>query len=156
MQSRNFTGSKLTNSSSNTIENKDNIDKKENYIKEVVTPLGDIYILNEKTNEKFIKGTQRSDGTFRKNIRVRTDYMPQVKGKILEEQNKNKYISENIDSIKGVNLNNIKSINTYSSVNKTGEKKVPGWNPVNENENAKNLKKKKKKKKKAKNEKTEN
>ncbi|EUD66547.1 hypothetical protein C922_03181 [Plasmodium inui San Antonio 1] len=166
MNSRSTTGNKFA-MSPNSFENNDN---KENHLKEVVTPLGDVYILNEKTNEKFIKGTQRSDGTFRKTIRVRTDYMPQeencvyqVKGKILEEQNRSgivssstkTYASENpLDS----NTASAKEVVTNSILkilaNKSAEKKVPGWNPINENENenqnGKNLKKKKKKKKKKK------
>ncbi|CRH00667.1 conserved Plasmodium protein, unknown function [Plasmodium relictum] len=139
MKNENFRESKLKNTLSNSFE-KDN--SSEDYIKEVLTPLGDVYIINEKTNEKFIKGTQRSDGTFRKNIRVRTDYMPQeencvykVKGKLLEEQDRSKNIN----------------INTEEE-NKVHKKKIPGWNPVNEheNENISNIKKKKKKKKKKK------
>ncbi|VWU49773.1 mago-binding protein, putative [Hepatocystis sp. ex Piliocolobus tephrosceles] len=103
------------------------------YIKEVVTPLGDTYIINEKTNEKFIKGTQRSDGTFRKDIRVRPDYMPQeeycayqVKGKLLEERNKNRFINAN------VNANNDTRTFTSNNTSKKPEKKVPGWNPVDD------------------------
>ncbi|CDU16954.1 hypothetical protein YYC_03932 [Plasmodium yoelii 17X] len=120
-----------------------------NYIKEVVTPLGDVYIINEKTNEKFIKGTQRRDGTFRKSIRVRTDYMPQeencaykVKAKLAEErnQNNNKIFPSISTRNEGIKINNV--------ANKIGEKKIPGWNPVEDNVNnsANNLKKKKKKK----------
>ncbi|GAW82823.1 hypothetical protein, conserved [Plasmodium gonderi] len=166
MNRRNAEENKLIGNVSNCFENNDN---KENYLKEVVTPLGDVYILNERTNEKFIKGTQRSDGTFRKTIRVRTDYMPQeencvyqVKGKILEEQNKSKYVSSSTNGFLSGNRNDLYAFNaltgsngyTNSSLknlaNKSTERKVPGWNPVNdkENEKAKNLKKKKKKKKK--------
>ncbi|SCM19375.1 conserved Plasmodium protein, unknown function [Plasmodium chabaudi adami] len=135
---------KFENKSFNPFENNEYGD----HIREVVTPLGDVYIINEKTNEKFIKGTQRHDGTFRKSIRVRTDYMPQeencayrVKAKLIEERNQN---SKTLPSIstrnEGIKINN--------AVNKTGERKIPGWNPVedNANNNTNNLKKKKKKK----------
>ncbi|SBS87068.1 conserved Plasmodium protein, unknown function [Plasmodium ovale] len=145
-----LTESKLANGSFNSLENSDNT---ENYLKEVVTPLGDVYILNEKTNEKFIKGTQRSDGTFRKSIRVRTDYMPQeensvyqVKGKILEEKNKNRHIYASVNVSSNIISNN--SVN--NNVNKTGERKVPGWNPVDANANEDDVASKKKKKKKKK------
>ncbi|CAG9475470.1 conserved Plasmodium protein, unknown function [Plasmodium vivax] len=168
MNSRSVTGNKFAGGP-NSFENNDS---RENHLKEVVTPLGDVYILNEKTNEKFIKGTQRSDGTFRKTIRVRTDYMPQeencvyqVKGKILEQQNKSRFASSSTKTYAGENpldssAASAKKVVTNSALkifaNKSAEKKVPGWNPINENENenenekAKNLKKKKKKKKKKK------
>ncbi|ANQ06337.1 Uncharacterized protein PCOAH_00007180 [Plasmodium coatneyi] len=164
MNSRSATANKFAGSP-NSFENSDS---KENHLKEVVTPLGDVYILNEKTNEKFIKGTQRSDGTFRKTIRVRTDYMPQeencvyqVKGKILEQQNQSRianystktYASENpVDNSAASARKVITNSALKILANKSTERKVPGWNPINEheNENAENLKKKKKKKKKKK------
>ncbi|KEG01477.1 conserved Plasmodium protein, unknown function [Plasmodium vinckei vinckei] len=136
--------SKLENKLFNSFEN----NEYGNHIREVVTPLGDVYIINEKTNEKFIKGSQRRDGTFRKSIRVRTDYMPQeencayrVKGKLMEERNQNSKAFPSISTRnEGIKINNV--------VNKTSERKIPGWNPVEDNttNNTNNLKKKKKKK----------
>ncbi|CAA9990128.1 conserved Plasmodium protein, unknown function [Plasmodium knowlesi strain H] len=168
MNSRNATGNNFSGSP-NSFENNDN---RQNHLKEVVTPLGDVYILNEKTNEKFIKGTQRSDGTFRKTIRVRTDYMPQeencayqVKGKILEQQYQSRIASSSTnmyarDNPLDSSASSAKKIITNSALkilaNKSTERKVPGWNPINDNENenenqnSKNSKKKKKKKKKKK------
>ncbi|SBT44932.1 hypothetical protein, conserved [Plasmodium ovale wallikeri] len=81
----------------------------------------------------------------------------QVKGKILEEQNKNRHIYASVNVSSNINSNSSvkNSVNNSvnNNVNKTSERKVPGWNPVGENANEDDVasKKKKKKKKKKKN-----
>lgn len=133
------------NNSTSFFESKEN---SREFIKEVLSPLGEVYIINEKTNEKFIKQTQRSDGTFRKNIPVRFDYMPQeenclyqIKGKILEEQRR--HILQSYLTPTTQNTEKEEKINDVV-------RRVPGWNPV-EDKSESSLKKKKRKKKKKKN-----
>ncbi|ETW48309.1 hypothetical protein PFMALIP_03634 [Plasmodium falciparum MaliPS096_E11] len=123
MQKKPSTGFKLENTYRALFDNDDNNEK--SYIREVVTPLGD------EENCAY-----------------------QVKGKLLEEQNRllTKNTSPNVNINVNTNHNTFSHVNINRHVNLNNQqKKIPGWNPINDDQDEKlNSSKKKKKKKKKK------